>query len=82
MSGFDAAGEVRTHQDGEIALVLQRAVADVGKPYLPAIANCEHDVTTIHSGGRPYSPMLQSVVVGIVIDVLLLVKFSKRLGLR
>jgi hypothetical protein len=59
---------VRTPQERYLAQ--QRAVADLGKPYLPAVANCEHDVTTVHSG-RAYSPMLQSVVVGLALSAVL-----------
>jgi len=66
----------------EISRVQQRAVADLGERYRPAVANCEHDVTTIHSG-RPYSPMLQSVLVGIGIGAIIgVVKLSKELRLR
>jgi hypothetical protein len=54
----------------ENLLIQQRAIADIGKPYLPAAANCEHDVTMIHDG-RPYSPMLQSFVVGLAIGATL-----------
>ena len=54
----------------DLERVVNRAVADIGKPYLPAVANCEHDVTTVHSG-RAYSPMLQSVVIGLSIGAAL-----------
>lgn len=66
----------------DLERVMKRAVADIGKPYVPAIANCEHDVTTVHSG-RAYSPMLQSVVVGLSIGAALgAVVFSKELRRR
>lgn len=66
----------------ESYLIQQRALEDLGRPYLPAVANCEHDVTRVH-GGTPYSPMLQSVLIGLSIGALLgAVKFSKELGLR
>jgi hypothetical protein len=66
----------------DLERVMKRAVADIGKPYLPAIANCEHDVTTVHSG-TAYSPMLQSVLVGLSIVLALgAVVLSKEIGLR
>ncbi len=50
--------------------VQQRALSDLGKPYDPTTANCEHDITTAHDGA-PSSPMLQSVVIGLSLGTLL-----------
>ncbi len=58
----------RSRTATENRLVQQRAVADLGKRYLRAVANCEHDVTTVHDG-RSYSPMVDCLTIGLVIGV-------------
>jgi hypothetical protein len=51
-------------------IIQQRALFDIGKPYAPANANCEHDVTNVHEGA-PRSPMVQSIVIGLSISTIL-----------